>query len=57
MKMSDIFDIPIVLVENGHYYELVFNTYMLDGFDDFPILTFLAKGDEIPRNKLTKYEG
>lgn len=56
MKMSDIFDIPIILVDKGKYYELNFNSYMLDGFSDFPSIAFLTIGDEIPRKELMDYE-
>lgn len=57
MNMSDIFDIPLILVDNGKYYELEFNMYALDGFTDFPIKAFLTKGNRIYKKDVNNYEG
>ena len=56
MKISDIFDIPIILYdeEKNMYYELEFYGYVLDGFTDFPIKAYLKKGKRIYKKDLDK---
>lgn len=55
--MSDIFDIPLVLVDDGKYYELEFNTYALAQPSDFPCLAFLKKGKRIYKKNIYDYRG
>lgn len=58
MKMSDIFDIPLVLIDsNGLYYELDFYDYSLEQPSDFPSIAFLKKGERIYKNKMKDYRG
>ena len=58
MKMSDIFDIPIVYRDNnGHFFELKFDGYTLDGFTDFPIQAFVTKGKRIYKKDIGRYYG
>lgn len=58
MKMSDIFDIPLILVDdNGFLYELEFEGYTLEGGSEFPIQCFLKKGKRIFRKNVLNYEG
>lgn len=51
LKLSDIFDIDIVLTDGKNWYELEFENYVLDGFDDFPIKAVLKKGKRISKNE------
>ena len=57
MKMSDIFDIPLILVDDGKYYELKMVNYSLDGFTDFPVQAYLQKGNRIYKKDVWDYEG
>ena len=52
LKLSDIFDIDIVLTDGEFYYELEFEDYVLDGFDDFPIRAVLKKGKKITKKEV-----
>lgn len=47
LKLSDIFDIDIVLHDGKFYYELEFEGQVLDGFTDYPIKAVLRKGKKI----------
>ena len=51
LKLSDIFDIEIVLKDRYRYYELEFEGYLLDGFNDFPIRAVLKKGKSITKKE------
>ena len=58
MKMSDIFDIPIILKDNnGHYFELEFDGYVLEQPSDFPSVAYLKKGKRITRKEALYYRG
>lgn len=54
LKLSDIFDIDIVLNDGKFWYELEFEGYVLDGFDDFPIRAVLKKGRRIGKKEALK---
>ena len=54
LNLSDIFDIEIVLKDGNKYYELEFEDYLLDGFDDFPIRAVLKKGKSITKKEAFK---
>lgn len=55
MKMSDIFDIPLILIDNnGHYFELKFDGYSLEQPSDFPCIAFLKKSKRITKKDLNK---
>ena len=47
LKLSDIFDIDIVLHDGKFYYELEFEGQVLDGFTDYSIKAVLRKGERI----------
>ena len=51
LKLSDIFDIDVVLTDGKFFYELKFEDYVLDGFDDFPIRAVLKKGKKITKKE------
>lgn len=57
MKTSDIFDIPLVLIDDGKYYELEFDDYTLDGLTELPIICYLRKGDRIYKKYVRDYNG
>lgn len=57
MKMSDIFDIPIILKDGNYYYELEFEDYALEQPSDFPSQAYLKKGKRILKKDLDKYYG
>ena len=47
LKLSDIFDIDIVLHVGKFYYELELEGEVLDGFTDYPVKAVLRKGERI----------
>lgn len=51
LRLSDIFDIEIVLKDGNFYYELEFEGHVLDGFDDYPIRAVLKKGKRITKKE------
>jgi hypothetical protein len=57
MLMSDIFDIPLVLFDDGKYYELEFYMYSLEQPTDFPYQAFLEKGKRIYNKNIYDYRG
>ena len=54
LNLSDIFDIEIILKDGDYWYELEFDDYVLDGFDDFPIRAVLKKGKRISKKEVLK---
>ena len=58
MKMSDIFDIPIVLRDkNGHFHTLQFDGYVLEQPEDFPVVAILTKGEHLSKEEVGRYNG
>ena len=58
MRLSDVFDIPLVLKNNnGQYFELKFEGYALEQPSDFPVLAIVKKGDKIDKKELSYYNG
>lgn len=53
-KLSDIFDIEIVLKDGKFWYELEFDDYILDGFSDFPIKAVLKKGKRVNKKQVVR---
>lgn len=51
LKLSDIFDIEIVLHDGKFWYELEFDDYLLEQPSDFPIRAILKKGKRITKNE------
>lgn len=54
LKLSDIFDIEIVLKDGKFWYELEFDDYILDGFSDFPIKAVLKKGKRVNKKQVAR---
>lgn len=54
LKLSDIFDIEIVLTDGKFWYELEFDGYLLEQPDDFPIRAVLKKGKRITKKEAFK---
>ena len=56
MIISDLFeDTPIILVEDGKYYELEKIGYAIDGITDLPSGVFVKKEGRIYKKDLDKY--
>lgn len=56
MIISDLFeDTPIILVEDGKYYELEKIGYSIDGITDLPSGVFVRKGSRIYKKDLDEY--
>ena len=55
--MRDIFDIPLILIDDGKYYELKMVDYAIDGLTDFPCQAYITKGKRIYKKDIGKYEG
>lgn len=53
LKISDLFsDCPLILEDDGKYYELRMSGVAVSGFDDTPIQIYLRKGDRIYKKDL-----
>lgn len=53
IRISDLYsDCPIILEENGKYYQLKLKDVTLDGFTEAPVQIFLKKGDRIYKKNL-----
>ena len=51
LKLSDIFDIEVVLTDGKFYYELEFEGYVLEQPEDFPVKAVLKKGKRITKKE------
>lgn len=53
LRISDLFsDCPIILEDDGKYYELRWSGVSVSGFDDTPVQVFLRKGPRIFKKDL-----
>ena len=53
VRISDLFsDCPLILEDDGRYYELRYSGASISGFDDVPIQIFLKKGPRIFKKDL-----
>ena len=53
IKISDLFsDCPLILKDDGKYYELRMSGVSVSGFDDTPVQVYLRKGDRIYKKDL-----
>lgn len=56
MIISDLFeDVPVILEEDGKYYELEMSDYVIDGLSDLPCAVFVRKGGRIFKKDLDDY--
>ena len=51
LRLSDIFDIEIILNDGKFWYELEFDGYVLEQPSDFPIKAVLKKGRRINKKE------
>ena len=51
LKLSDIFDIELVLTDGKFWYELEFEGYVLEQPSDFPVKAVLKKGKRITKKE------
>jgi len=51
LKLSDIFDVEIVLHDGKFFYELEFEDYVLEQPSDFPVKAVLKKGKFITKKE------
>ena len=51
LKLSDIFDIELVLTDGKFWYELEFEDYVLEQPSDFPVKAVLKKGKRITKKE------
>ena len=57
LRISDLFsDCPLILEEDGKYYELRYNGETVSGFSDTPVQIYLRKGPRIYKKDLHKIE-
>lgn len=57
LRISDLFsDCPLILEDDGKYYELRMSGVSVSGFDDAPIQIYLRKGDRIYKKDLRDIE-
>ena len=53
LNISDLFsDCPLILVDDGKYYELRMSGVAVSGFNDVPVQVFLRKGPRIFKKDL-----
>lgn len=53
LRISDLFsDCPLILEDDGKYYELRMSGVAVSGFDDTPVQVYLRKGDRIYKKDL-----
>lgn len=51
LKLSEIFDIELVLTDGKFWYELEFEDYVLEQPSDFPVKAVLKKGKRITKKE------
>lgn len=57
LRISDLFsDCPLILEDDGKYYELRMSGVAVSCFDDTPVQVYLRKGDRIYKKDLRDIE-
>ena len=57
LRISDLFsDCPLILEDDGKYYELRWSGATVSGFDDTPVQIYLRKGPRIYKKDLREVE-
>lgn len=51
LKLSDVFDIELLLRDGKFWYELEFEDYILEQPSDFPVKAVLRKGKRISKKE------